>query len=125
MLQLGHSRAKTTVVQSLPLLHLTHTSIKYYKTHTHQKLIPAWSVYSKCFWNLPQLWCQNLKVPVTGKTIPITSRRIMRSNGSTRLAYEQLSVNNGLSEFLHHQEKWQRRTKSLFKCSGPHFLIFQ
>ena len=73
-------QSKDNVVQSLPLLNLSRTTIKHCKMPTQQKLIPAWSIYSKCFWNLPQLWYQNLKVPITGKTIPITNRRIRRRN---------------------------------------------
>lgn len=116
-------RIKTLVVQRLPLLHLIYTTIKHCGKPNCQKLTPACSFYSKCFWNFPQQKYQNLEVSIAGKTIPTTNGRVMRHSNSHHPT-KGFSVDNGLLEFLHHEEKWQR-IKSLFDVQAPHsFPVF-
>lgn len=56
------------------------------------------------------------------KNIPSTNRRITKNNLQLGWHTERFSVNNGFSECLHHQEKWQRKTKSLSKCLAASFI---
>lgn len=56
------------------------------------------------------------------ENITTINRRITNNNLQVGWCTERFSVNNRFSEYLHHQEKWQRKTKSLFKCLDASFI---